>query len=202
MTHAIELTIKTEQTSVNLTMKSASRVDRFELFQMLSTILGVEPNKVAEFVVKESAQVKSKALVSKPQADPIPKEEMESSQEKSTVSRKLPLVGSAPRIGIVSLGEKFEEAMAKKKEEQPEYWKTGIKVDDGGLKRYKCRYQCSCGKQGNHYIPLKVEEVPCFECDEPLKVELATGAVDALGIPKRDSYGNYYMAKSYEDSEL
>jgi hypothetical protein len=77
---------------------------------------------------------------------------------------------------------------------EPEFYKTGIKVDEDGTKRYKCRYTCRCGKRGNHYIPLRTEEVCCHECGEVLDVLLATGGVNASGIPERDDFGNFYFA--------
>jgi hypothetical protein len=78
--------------------------------------------------------------------------------------------------------------------DEPEFYKTGIKVDEDGTKRYKCRYTCECGKKGNHYIPLKTVDVTCHECDYLLDVSLATGKVDALGIPVRDKNGNFFIA--------
>jgi hypothetical protein len=78
--------------------------------------------------------------------------------------------------------------------DEPEFYKTGIKVDEDGTKRYKCRYTCRCGKRGNHYIPLRTEEVCCHECGELLDVLLATGEVNDSGIPERDEFGNFYFA--------
>jgi hypothetical protein len=177
MMYALKLNIKSSDKVANLSINSASQNDMDQVISLLTALFQVElgevkPVKIPDQVVKVNLYGKEIS--------------------KSTVSRKLPLIESS-RTEMVSLGEKLQEAL-KPKLEEPEFYKTGIKIDEDGTKRYKCRYTCGCGKKGNHYIPLKTHEVTCHECDQPLDVWLAADKVDALGIPVRDGFGNYYIA--------
>lgn len=109
-------------------------------------------------------------------------------------NRQLPLIGSERRENV-SIGESLGEKLIKDNPEQPDYWKTGIKTDDNGRERYKLRYWCECGGKGNHYIPLGTEEVYCHDCNNIMVVENATNEFDYDGVPIRDDYGNFYIAR-------
>jgi hypothetical protein len=80
-------------------------------------------------------------------------------------------------------------------EDKPEYWVTGIKVNHEGLKKYKCRYWCECGSQSNHFIPLGTMTVDCHECGNEIDVMPATFNFDGDGVPDRDNYGNFFVAR-------
>lgn len=223
MTNVIELTIKTKEAEVNLNMDHTTQDDRKHLLDIIGGVLGVKyktPDVVPagfleidpDKVVKAPAADQSKAMTGSATNPPVVTNRLTHTNIQ-TIRNDAPKpfvtapVGETKQIPLgndrthmVSLGDKLQAAIATSGE--PEWWTTGIKIDEDGTKRYKCRYQCTCGKKGNHYIPLKVEEVPCFECDAPLQVRLATGQVEANGIPERDDWGNYYVADNfYEDGE-
>ena len=107
---------------------------------------------------------------------------------------KLPMVGSERSL-LTSVGDVFKALENKQSDSQPEYYKTGIKVDDDGTKRYKVRFWCECGGRGNHYVPLGTESVSCRDCGNELEVEGATSFVDDDGIPDRDDFGNFFIAR-------
>ncbi len=80
-----------------------------------------------------------------------------------------------------------------------DYKLTGIKDAQSDSPRYKTRYRCNCGEQGNHYIYENSPTVACHRCKERLTVKCAT----VHGHPSenknnielcRDSYGNFYIA--------
>jgi hypothetical protein len=186
MTNAVELKVQTTDKAINLSLKSASQVDRTQIVNLIASLFNLEssfePNEMA-LTISSPIQNEFKSQTIAPK--------IEIHNEK--LPKKLPMIDSI-RTEMVSFGEKLQAAI-QKKESEPEFWKTGIKIDEDGTKRYKCRYTCDCGAKGNHYIPLKTAEVNCFECEQPLEVSLATGEVDATGVPIRDSFGNYYVAK-------
>lgn len=116
--------------------------------------------------------------------------------ESSSISRKLPILGQENRISIpIAEMAKITPLSNETKEEEPEYWRTGIKEDEDGTKRYKCRYWCSCGEKGNHYIPLDTEVVSCHACEGRMAVETATFERDKDGVPVRDDFGNFFIAR-------
>jgi hypothetical protein len=92
-------------------------------------------------------------------------------------------------------------AEEKPQEEQPNldndqnYWETGIKIDDDGTKRYKCRYWCKCGSKKNRYIKLGTETIKCFDCLIPIDVMPATHNFDGDGVPEQDDFGNFFVAR-------
>jgi DNA-directed RNA polymerase subunit RPC12/RpoP len=80
----------------------------------------------------------------------------------------------------------------KESQEDPYWYKTGIKIDDDGSERFKTRYICpECGNKGNHYIYEDSQTVDCHECGEPMFVKESTPEDDGL---TRDAYGNFYVA--------
>lgn len=80
-------------------------------------------------------------------------------------------------------------------EETPEYWVTGIKVNSEGKKKYKCRYWCECGSQSNHFVLPGTETIRCHECKSEIDVMPASFNFDGDGIPLRDNFGNFYVAR-------
>lgn len=104
-------------------------------------------------------------------------------------NRKLPVLGQETRSSFP-----ISESAVVKTEEEPEHWKTGIKIEEDGTKRYRCYYRCECGAKGKRYIFIDADTVDCRDCGEPMFVELATGSVDTEGIPERDSFGNFFVA--------
>ena len=72
------------------------------------------------------------------------------------------------------------------------HYHTGVKEADG-IKKYKCRYFCECGNERNQYIELGTKEINCHSCDSIIDVYPA-GKVDESGVPKRDKWGNFYIA--------
>lgn len=110
------------------------------------------------------------------------------------ITKKLPKVGAENRSSFPV------EDIAKvltEKDERPDHWDTGIKEGADGVRRYKCRYFCDCGNQGNHYIPLNLRlgYVKCHECGQHLDVDAATLEDDVNGVPVRDDFGNFFVAR-------
>lgn len=179
MSLAIRLKIQSADTTANLSLSSADQTDMDQVMNLLSSLFQVELKAVKGIKLPED-QIKAT---------------INGVEIASKVKKKLPIIASS-RTEMVSVGDKLQEALNKKADE-PEFFRTGIKVDEDGIKRFKCRYTCQCGKKANHYIPLKTEEVHCHDCESPLEVILATGEVDATGTPVRDEYGNYYTASNW-----
>ncbi|WP_042472861.1 DnaD domain-containing protein [Bacillus ndiopicus] len=105
-----------------------------------------------------------------------------------------PLPKALPKIDAdrtlqVSIAESLEA-----KEEQ-EHWKTGIKVEDDGTKRYRCYYWCDCCSKGKRYIHEHDEIITCRECGQELYVETATPNYQTNGLPERDKFGNFFIAR-------
>ncbi|MBU8908535.1 hypothetical protein [Desertibacillus haloalkaliphilus] len=137
----------------------------------------------------------------KPIQKPAPVTKVKEDKEPPTTPRpkQLPLLGAERRMSVPlsDLAESINQSDQPQEQssEKPDFYITGYKIDEDGTKRYKCRYFCDCRSQANHYIPLGTETVNCYECDAELVVELATGEKDRYGIPSRDDFGNYYVAK-------
>ena len=72
----------------------------------------------------------------------------------------------------------------------PEYFKTGIKENEDGTKRYKCRYECpNCGNRANRYIKKGTTTITCHQCDYTMNPEsVGLEAID------QDDYQNFYTA--------
>ena len=112
--------------------------------------------------------------------------EADKKQESKTLKKKLPIVGQENRSSF-----SMEDLLS---EEEPSYFKTGIKEDESGRKRYKVRYECEeCGHRANHYIPSDVDTVKCHECDEVMFVEKAIKELKD-GEPQPNDFGNFYVA--------
>jgi hypothetical protein len=132
------------------------------------------------------------------------KQKQAQEEPKGSKPRQLPII-DREHSEIVSVGEALQKALEAKKsddEDVPEHWHTGIKIDDDGTKRYRCRYECpSCGDKGKRYIPLGTESIQCRACEKELKVVAATGMWDPKGVPVRDGWGNYFMATTTIEKE-
>lgn len=89
----------------------------------------------------------------------------------------------------VSVAERVEA------QQEQEHWKSGIKVDEDGTKRYRCYYWCDCGSKGKRYIHEYDELVSCRECGQEMYVEVATPNHQDNGLPKRDKFGNFFIAR-------
>lgn len=105
--------------------------------------------------------------------------------------RQLPLLGSEHRT-TAKVGEVATIVVS---DQQQEHWITGIKVDEDGTKRYRCHYWCPCGGKGKRYIPLETKTITCRDCEKELQVETATPEIGDDGVPGRDDFGNYYIAR-------
>lgn len=82
-------------------------------------------------------------------------------------------------------------------QEEPDFWKTGIK-EKNGEPHYRCRYLCpSCGTVSNHYILKDTDTVNCHECDEEMEVVPMDTAIGK----ETDSHGNWYIAGHYQVRE-
>ncbi|MGE7545031.1 hypothetical protein [Sporosarcina newyorkensis] len=81
---------------------------------------------------------------------------------------------------------------SKSTNDKPPFWVTGIKTDPDGTHRYICRYWCSCGRVGRHYVAIGTEEIHCHVCGLYIDVE---PAVDTDGPPIRNEHGYFYVAK-------
>jgi hypothetical protein len=84
------------------------------------------------------------------------------------------------------------------KDQQPEFVRTGIKINNDGTKRYKLYYICSkCDHTGNHYIYDFSKHTWCHSCKFEMLVYPATP--DYL---TRDTKGNFFRAGEYKDINL
>lgn len=87
------------------------------------------------------------------------------------------------------------------KQQIPEHWKTGVINRDDKL-HYRTKYWCDCGNEGKRYIPKDTKFVYCHECNQKLLVEPATLEFNDNGLPERDQWGNFYIAReAYEEGE-
>jgi hypothetical protein len=105
--------------------------------------------------------------------------------------------------------EQFEKAYEDNKEElettykevddQPEFVRTGIKVDDDGRKRYRLHYKCvACFSRGTHYIYEESKRTWCHHCQHEMMVHYA----HPEGLPNIDMFGNFYRAGDFKDWNL
>ncbi|MGG1659433.1 hypothetical protein [Brevibacillus sp. NRS-1366] len=90
--------------------------------------------------------------------------------------------------------------------DQPEWVRTGIKVDPDGRKRYKSRYHCViCNNKGTHYIFEEASEIKCHSCKMKMPVSPAhpKGFRNEMdNSTNSDSFGNYFRAGDYLDWKL
>ncbi len=83
--------------------------------------------------------------------------------------------------------------------DQPEWVATGIKIDEDGTKRYRCRYQCPiCYHKGSHYIYDSSKETWCHSCRMRMKVSPA----HPEGFPNTDTHNNFFRSGDYKDWKL
>jgi hypothetical protein len=75
--------------------------------------------------------------------------------------------------------------------EQPEYYTTGIKVENG-ISKYKTRLHCDCGNQVNRYLPKNTKRVACRDCGREHNVRWAK-----KGYLERDKNGNFFIAGKF-----
>lgn len=76
----------------------------------------------------------------------------------------------------------------------PDHFLTGIK-EDGGVKKYKCRYICpNCGAKENKYIQKYNEYISCRICNERLSV---TWLEDEYTVD-HDNYQNFSYAGNFK----
>lgn len=87
-----------------------------------------------------------------------------------------------------ALAEAYNEALTG---EEPEYYKTGIKVD-GKVSKYKTRVHCDCGDQFNRYIPKNTKFIRCNSCGKEHNVRWAK-----RGYLERDTKGNFFIAGKF-----
>ena len=105
-----------------------------------------------------------------------------------SVSKVLPKI-DGNRTLAVTIAETLEA------KEVQEHWKTGIKVDEDGTKRYQSYYWCDCGSKGKRFVKKDAETLKCRECDQEIYIDPATLEVSNDGIPVRDKFGNFYIAR-------
>ncbi|GGJ51173.1 hypothetical protein [Virgibacillus salexigens] len=168
----------------SLQMKGATQESEKTAINNFFKLMNVDPDTKLESPPKEQ----NIALLNNETAK---HEVVKHEKEEVKRSKKLPLLGSETRSNF-SVYESVED---KEGFQKPDHWITGIKTDEDGSKRYKCRYWCECGGKGNHYIPLDVEEVECRDCGDFIDVYPATDEIDQEGVPERDDFGNFFVAR-------
>ena len=88
-------------------------------------------------------------------------------------------------------------------QEKPDYYHTGIKINEQGKPRYRLHYSCpKCGATGRHYIPSHVKYVSCHTCNTPLVAEPATELGFGEDAEHRDSFGNFFVAEVIDYNAL
>lgn len=81
----------------------------------------------------------------------------------------------------------------------PDWQKTGIKYDEYGNERKKCRYICNhCGKAGNRYVRDKESVIFCHDCNEKMTVKRM---IDEYGV-ECDEYKNHAYAGAFYPKDL
>lgn|GEM_PF-663041 len=90
---------------------------------------------------------------------------------------------------VKSVDKKSPEEEADK-QDQPDFWTTGIKIKDG-VEHYKTYYECACGMKSRRYLSLEEDACECHECSVKIQKEPAV----ANKPMQRDSFGNYFVAK-------
>lgn len=104
------------------------------------------------------------------------------------ISKALPKINDHRSLSV-SVAERVEA------QQEQDHWKSGIKVDDDGTERYRCYYWCDCGSKGKRYIHEQDELVSCRECGNEIYVEAATPNYQDNGLPERDKFGNFFIAR-------
>lgn len=81
----------------------------------------------------------------------------------------------------------------------PDWQKTGIKYDEYGNERKKCRYICNhCGKAGNRYVRDRESVIFCHDCNEKMTVKRM---IDEYGV-ECDEYKNHAYAGAFYPKDL
>lgn len=160
-----------------------------------STVTSNQTEKIAEAVVQSNiAEAVTKALGAlKPDTKLVSQhtEDSDPGQEPK-YKRVLPKINAA-RTLQVPIG---DVAKIKTMEsESQSHWETGIKIEEDGTERLRCYYWCDCGSKGKRYIQKNTEKVNCRDCGQELFVEPATPNYQENGLPERDSFGNFYIAR-------
>jgi len=106
----------------------------------------------------------------------------------STIKKVLPKIDDHRSLNV-SVAERVEA------QQEQKHWETGIKVDEDGTERYRCYYWCDCGSKGKRYIHEYDEIVACRECGQEIYVEAATPNYQKNGLPERDKFGNFFIAR-------
>lgn len=137
----------------------------------------LDSKKIAEQLNKDLEQEVNKELTA-------------TEKEVKQVNRKLPIDNE--RSLSVSIKDLQENTSQPDNEEEPNYWKTGIKINKNGEKCYKTRYKCSeCGYQATKYLLKKEDMIECYHCRHKMKKWPAT----AKGFPDRDDWGNFFVTE-------
>lgn len=103
----------------------------------------------------------------------------------------------AERVGFYQKEEKADNTVSKENS-HPDFYETGIK-EENGIKKYRVRVKCSCGREMNRYITPNEVQILCIDCGKFNQVRPATKE----GFPNRDSWGNFFIAGEFKrDDEL
>lgn len=81
-----------------------------------------------------------------------------------------------------------------------EHWETGIKIVDG-VNKYRTHYWCDCGSKGRRYVDIKDETLKCRDCEKELYIEDATPNLQENGLPERDNFGNFFIAREVVEAK-
>lgn len=120
--------------------------------------------------------------------------------EESTVVDVLHTIFSNEKASVPAVSREVLKIALKADDDQPEHFITGIKYKEG-IPHYKCRYWCrNCGHQGTHYIGLTEQSTQCHACNTAHAVRPALDKLDPEGIPERDRFGNFFVAKTLYES--
>ncbi|MGE7114347.1 hypothetical protein [Lysinibacillus sp. NPDC047702] len=122
---------------------------------------------------------------------PVSKNENTQSNEKMTTVTKL----SSKILPKINDERTLNTPIAELIQQPEEHWVTGIKVEDDGTNRYRAYYWCECGSKGKRYVNEKDEIVNCRDCGQEMVLEAATLNYQENGLPERDSFGNFFIAR-------
>lgn len=96
-------------------------------------------------------------------------------------------------------GQLIEKIVTDDETSLPDWQKTGIKYDEYGNERKKCRYICNhCGKAGNRYVRDRESVIFCHDCNEKMTVKRM---IDEYGV-ECDEYKNHAYAGAFYPKDL
>lgn len=96
-------------------------------------------------------------------------------------------------------GQPIEKIVTNDDNHLTEWQKTGIKYDEYGNERKKCRYVCNlCGNAGNRYVRDKESVVFCHDCNNKMTVKRM---IDEYGV-ECDEYKNHAYAGTFYPKDL